>query len=42
MSISWVPEAIQGTGEKVMDKTDKAPCPFGAYTLGWECHFTIN
>lgn len=27
MSISWVPEAIQGTGEKVMDKTNKAPAP---------------
>lgn len=27
MSTSWVPEAIQGTGDKVMDKQTKPPAP---------------
>lgn len=41
MSAYWVPEAILGTGDKVMDKTDKNPCPLGADTLVREFHFTV-
>lgn len=37
-----MPGAILGTGDRVMDKTDKNLFPLGVYTLGMEFHFAID
>lgn len=41
MSACWVPGPVLDTRDTVMDKTDKIPCPLGAYILERESHFTV-